>query len=249
MEKQLAILRAYAAGDAFGAYYENLPPQSEIPHQMMRKEGWPFGGISDDTELTLLTIESIERDNFLELLHAAVPRLRGLGPTTRHALGLPVKEAEVAQIGHTNGAMMRTALLGLYFQGSPEQDPWITRSVKDTHQGHDALEVSLAMANYFAGAELPSLSFETRPVSIDPQETHDAVVYIVSKAQSIGDVYISACSLGGDTDTVAALSAALYLTRHEDEISDFQNLPWLNDVYWAEFEVRLLNAARILSHE
>ena len=249
MKKHLAILRAYAAGDAFGAYYENLPPQSDIPHQMMAKAGWPLGGISDDTELTLLTIESLREENFLDLLRAATPRLRGLGPTTRHALGLPVKEEEVSQIGNTNGAMMRTALLGLYFQGSAEQDPWITRSVRCTHSSDAALENSLKMARYFAGEPLPETSWSSGSPSNDPTETHDAVVHVVRTAKSIADVYIKACQLGGDTDTVAALSGALYLLLHENEIADFEVLPWIADVLWDEFEERLIEAAKVLAHE
>ena len=106
-------LLAFAAGDAFGVYYEFLAQTpKEIPQVMMAKTDWPFGGVSDDTLLTILTIKSLEKESpeeaaeyFLAELRRAVPRLRGLGPTTRTALGLEVKEGERGVIGETNGAI------------------------------------------------------------------------------------------------------------------------------------------------
>ena len=100
-------LLAFAAGDAFGVYYEFLEQTSkEIPQVMMSKTGWPFGGVSDDTFLSILTIRSLEKESpeeaaefFLAELRRSVPRLRGLGPTTRTALGLEVKPAERGIIG------------------------------------------------------------------------------------------------------------------------------------------------------
>ncbi len=38
-------LLAYAAGDAFGVYYEFLEQTpKEIPQVLLPKDGWPFGG-------------------------------------------------------------------------------------------------------------------------------------------------------------------------------------------------------------
>ncbi|MBU3734234.1 MAG: ADP-ribosylglycohydrolase family protein, partial [Candidatus Planktophila sp.] len=89
-------LLAYAAGDAFGVFYEFLEiPEKNITQELKGKEGWPFGGVSDDTLLSVLTIKSLKKsspaeaaEEFLSQLRIAVPRLRGLGPTTRTALGL-----------------------------------------------------------------------------------------------------------------------------------------------------------------
>ena len=52
---------------------------------------------------------------FLRRLREAIPTLRGLGPTTRAALGLAVEASDIDLIGTTNGGMMRTALLGLAY--------------------------------------------------------------------------------------------------------------------------------------
>jgi ADP-ribosyl-[dinitrogen reductase] hydrolase len=123
-----AALVAYAAGDAFGVAYEFL--EQPIPvdtAQISGRAGWPLGGVSDDTTLTLLTIGAIGDEGppecaarFLIDLRAAAPTLRGLGPTTRAALGLEVTAAETALVGATNGGLMRTALLGLAFD--PDDD-------------------------------------------------------------------------------------------------------------------------------
>jgi len=54
-------LVAYAAGDAFGVFHEFNPGAPRpVLNQLLAKAGWPFGGISDDTLLTLLTITSLQ---------------------------------------------------------------------------------------------------------------------------------------------------------------------------------------------
>ena len=129
--KQSIPLLAYAAGDAFGVYYEYLEKApKDIPQVLLPKVGWPLGGVSDDTLLSILTIKSLSKKTptdaagfFLEELRKAVPRLRGLGPTTRTALGLEVKDGERGIIGETNGAIMRTALCGLYLKEN--RNEWI----------------------------------------------------------------------------------------------------------------------------
>jgi ADP-ribosylglycohydrolase len=54
-----------------------------------------------------------------------------------------------------------------------------------------------------------------------------------------------ACSLGGDTDTVAALSGALFAARWPER-ADFYSIPWLKDVAWHEVEADLLYCAEML---
>lgn len=124
-------LFAFAAGDAFGVGYEFLGERFEVNRQeivprrdspFFPSEPWPLGGVSDDTLLSQLTIEALNsgksgdalRQEFLRLLKIAVPELRGLGPTTRMALGLPLREGELTN-GRSNGAMMRCAFMGTAF--------------------------------------------------------------------------------------------------------------------------------------
>jgi len=247
-------LLAYAAGDAFGVYYEFLKeiPQ-QIPQILLEKEGWPFGGVSDDTLLSILTIKSLRKETpaaaaayFLEQLREAVPRLRGLGPTTRTALGLEVKDGERGVIGETNGAIMRTALCGLYLR--EDRDEWIKALVEVTHKSPNAVECAQIAAGLFAGEQLPDYSEWSPPkngISLDPLETLQAVVWVVQRASNCAEAFTLACSLGGDTDTVAALAGALFAARWPEK-ADFYSIPWLKDVKWQEIEIDLHECSEML---
>jgi len=247
-------LLAYAAGDAFGVFYEFMEDTPEdIPQKLLPKEGWPLGGVSDDTLLSVLTIQSLKKsspeeaaEEFLVQLRKAVPRLRGLGPTTRTALGLEVKSGERGVIGETNGAIMRTALCGLYL--NQNRDEWIKALVEVTHRSPKAIECAQIAAGLFAGEDLPDYSNWTPPasgISLDPLETLQAVVWVVKKANNCADAFALACSLGGDTDTVAALSGALFAARWPEK-ADFYSIPWIKDVAWDEVEEDLLACAEML---
>jgi len=249
---------AYAAGDAFGAYYEFLENTPiEIPQSLKAKDGWPFGGVSDDTLLTILTIKCLNQSNpqsaatyFLAQLREAIPRLRGLGPTTRTALGLEVRSDERGVIGETNGAIMRTALCGLFFQGvgADERDKWIKALVEVTHPSVKAIECAQIMAGVFAGEVLPDFPDWHPPmegISLDPLETLQAVVWVVRRSNNCADAFAGACSLGGDTDTVAALSGALLASRFPQK-ADLYSIPWLEEVDWDEVADDLLHCVHML---
>jgi ADP-ribosylglycohydrolase len=247
-------LLAYAAGDAFGVYYEFLErTPTDIPQVLLPKDGWPFGGVSDDTLLSILTIKSLTKKTpaeaaefFLEHLREAVPRLRGLGPTTRTALGLEVKDGERGVIGETNGAIMRTALCGLYIKEN--RDEWIKALVEVTHKSPKAIECAQIAAGLFAGEEFPDYSDWTAPaggISLDPLETLQAVVWVVQHAENCAEAFALACTLRGDTDTVAALAGALFAARSPEK-ADFYAIPWLNDVKWDEIETDLRECAEML---
>jgi ADP-ribosylglycohydrolase len=254
--KAAVPLLAYAAGDAFGVYYEFLEQTpKEIPQILLPKDGWPFGGVSDDTLLSILTIKSLSKQTpteaatfFLEQLRLAIPRLRGLGPTTRTALGLEVKDGERGVIGETNGAIMRTALCGLYIREN--RDEWIKILVEVTHNSPKAVECAQIAAGLFAGEDFPDYSDWSPPtsgISLDPLETLQAVVWVVKRANNCADAYSLACSLGGDTDTVAALAGALFAARWPEK-SDFYSISWLDDVKWDEIEKDLRECAEMLEH-
>ena len=254
LPKVAVPLLAYAAGDAFGVYYEFLDETpKEIPQVLLSKDGWPFGGVSDDTLLSILTIKSLSQRTptdaaalFLEELRASIPRLRGLGPTTRTALGLEVKVGERGVIGETNGAIMRTALCGLYIKNN--RNEWIKALVEVTHNSPKAIECAQIAAGLFAGEDFPDYSDWTPPIggiSLDPLETLQAVVWVVKRANNCAEAFALACSLGGDTDTVAALAGALFVTRWPER-SDFYSIPWLNDVQWSEIESDLRECTEIL---
>ncbi len=233
---------AYAAGDAFGAYYEFAGISKDIPNVLMKKKDWPTGGTSDDTSLTILTLLALEErkpnlasNSFIKLLRSNSDKLRGLGPTTRAALGLPVKEFERDAVGLTNGAMMRTALLGLIFDNREEREEIVRALSESTHREY-AVAHAIEFANLMASHQQIAFEIDWSPsssgISNDAQETYSAVLYVAQKSRSILEAITISCSLGGDTDTVAALSAALVASKTEQFELVFE-LPWLAEVDWS----------------
>ena len=245
---------AYAAGDAFGVAHEFVtPPESKVSSTLLGKKDWPYGGVSDDTTLSLLTIESIRAvspegaaTRYLQLLRNAQPTLRGLGPTTRAALGMHVSPEERHFIGKSNGGMMRPALLGALFNPSRsiERKAWVKASVSATHSNPKAIEAALLLSESFSDAiahgdhnEVPVPPADWNPpgqgITLDPLESYYGVLYVVSRSESVESAYLQACQLGGDTDTIAALSGALIALRMRERSGLF-DIPWLMDVRWSE---------------
>jgi ADP-ribosyl-[dinitrogen reductase] hydrolase len=265
---------AYAAGDAFGVAYEFLPePVPVYVNAIGPRAEWPYGGVSDDTLLSLLTIAAATVDDpagsarvFLDELRRSIPRLRGLGPTTRSALGLPVAPHEAALVGGTNGAMMRTALLGLAFH--PDDDvrrrSLVRAMAEATHPDPTSSACAVAASQLFAvaasgvaaddialvlraeadavrvpGAAVDALrrldewSPDASGVSLDPVDTLLAVATVATAAQTCLQAYRLACEMGGDTDTVSALAAALVAARSPQTCGLFA-ITWIDDVDWAE---------------
>jgi sugar/nucleoside kinase (ribokinase family)/ADP-ribosylglycohydrolase len=255
---------AYAAGDAFGVQYE-FKDEYLVESSLTEIADWPLGGVSDDTLLTLLSIRALESHTpdvagtrFIELLKENLPVLRGLGPTTRAAVGLPVKESEVHFIGNSNGAMMRTALLGMAFSAKDDENrrQWISEIARATHFHERAIATSLIASKLFAQAlHDPSIDLlqmaeneakeigyeeffttnfdEKSQVSLDPLHTLKAVIAIASSSTTVEQAYIRACQQGGDTDTVSALAGALVSLRFPTS-HDFYSIPWINQVQWSE---------------
>jgi len=235
-----SALIAYAAGDAFGAFYEFSEIVSDIPNELREKKHWPYGGTSDDTSLTILTLLALAQEPpkeaaqlFLESLQANQECLRGLGPTTRAALGMHVNEKEVDSIGFTNGAMMRTALLGLIFQDESERNSWVKALASSTHRLY-AVETSVSLAMAFASGSMEvasSWDSNDQGVSNDALDTFNAIGYVVQHSDSPFDAMRVSCSMGGDTDTVAALSSGLISLRPGGLEKVFE-IPWLENVDW-----------------
>jgi ADP-ribosyl-[dinitrogen reductase] hydrolase len=223
----------------------------------LEKQGWPYGGVSDDTMLTLLTVLTLSQDSpeqasqkFLSELRAALPHLRGLGPTTKAALGLEVNAHETHLVGMTNGAMMRCALSGMAFSAGEnlERDEWIRVLASTTHTFESAVTCAQLAAALFSdaiengdknsietlvGTRIPQWVKREKGVSLDPIETLSAVIYVVGNCTSAAQAYVRACELGGDTDTVAALSGAL-ITARNGTAAEFESIEWLAEIAWEE---------------
>ena len=166
----LGCLMAYAAGDAFGGAYEFLA--EPIPVDVGRigsRADWPLGGgVSDDTDLSLITIFAARPGDpegsagqFIHDLRAELPRLRGLGPSTRAALGLEPGSADgfaivgPTVIGNTNGGVMRTALLGLGFSSGDDarRRALVSAMASVTHPAKPATQCAVLASALHARAD------------------------------------------------------------------------------------------------
>jgi ADP-ribosylglycohydrolase len=141
---------------------------------------------------------------------------------------------------------MRTALCGLFIKDN--RDEWIKALVEITHKSSKAIECAQIAAGLFAGEEFPDYSNWIPPtsgISLDPLETLQAVVWVVKRAENCAEAFALACSLGGDTDTVAALAGALFAARWPEK-ADFYSITWLDDVKWDEIENDLQECTQML---
>jgi ADP-ribosylglycohydrolase len=96
---------AYAAGDALGAPWEGKTPAEvdwEVTEELPARGDWPRGSTSDDTDQLMLVaghlIEAkgqVDEREWLTRLAKALPRMRGVGPTTSAE---PTASASVASV-------------------------------------------------------------------------------------------------------------------------------------------------------
>ena len=135
----LGCLMGCAVGDALGAPFEGywdhqLPRKSVLMARFAEVEGYPRGQYTDDTQLTLATVESIVGRDRLDPVDIALAiatlwknhSVVGPGGSCTFAANAFLKTgdwttcgAPVGQAG--NGTAMRTAAIGLYFLRDPEQ--------------------------------------------------------------------------------------------------------------------------------
>ena len=159
------VLVGGAVGDALGAPYEGLwghtiPGRSELLAGFGEFEGYPRGQYTDDTQLTLATVESVLIEGALDVA-AIARRIAALwahdavigpgGACTRAAWALLRGEgvetcgAPVGQAG--NGAAMRTAPLGLFAKVEE-----VARVSRITHQDPRSVAGGVAVAEVVASA-------------------------------------------------------------------------------------------------
>ncbi|MHC3000490.1 ADP-ribosylglycohydrolase family protein [Microbacterium sp. HJ5] len=161
-ERVLLTLMAFAAGDAFGVAYEYTPEPLPVDMSTMgARADWPLGGVSDDTLLSLLTIFATTPADpegsarvFLQRLRRQAHELRGLGPTTRAALGMDVDPQHAGIVGQTNGGMMRTSLLGLGFPvtAAEQRRRTVAHLTWPTHQQPAAIACAVLCSRLYSEA-------------------------------------------------------------------------------------------------
>lgn len=230
-------LFAFAAGDAFGVGYEFLGERYEVNREeivprrespFFPSEPWPLGGVSDDTLLTQLTIKALNsgksgealKDEFLRLLKIAVPELRGLGPTTRMALGLPLREGELTN-GRSNGAMMRCAFVGTAFPpaSSSTRREVLFHLASATHPNEAAQYSALMLSAVFSELyENPSVDL----VEVLRQEDHQ----IRQDGFTVEDTWIhhvldyTPLETGTSLDPLDTLGAVLHVALSADSLAE-----------------------------
>lgn len=165
-DRVLGCVLGGAVGDALGAPFEGLwsrsiPQPAELLAGFAEYEGFPRGQYTDDTQLTVATLQSVVRLGCLDTADVArsVARLwrsqAVVGPggactaaADKLLAGGHWSEcgAAVGQAG--NGTAMRTAALGLYFLTCPAELPAAVADVsRVTHQDPRSVAGGVAVAS------------------------------------------------------------------------------------------------------
>jgi ADP-ribosylglycohydrolase len=192
----LGCLIGCAVGDALGAPFEGywdhqLPGRKALLRGFAEVEGYPRGQFTDDTQLTLATVESIVKRGSLEPGHVAHSiallwkhqSVVGPGGACSFAANAFLKSHDWKTCGAPpgqagNGTAMRTAALGLYFLSEPERLPDAVAEVSCiTHQDPRSVAggIAIAQAAHFL-ATSESIDAETFCASIaDSIRTYESV--------------------------------------------------------------------------
>lgn len=154
-----------AVGDAMGAPFEGLwgdsiPTRDSLLDDYHLYDGYPSGQFTDDTQLTVATVESIVRQQGIDL-HDIAMRIAqlwhshaviGPGGACTHAAETFLITADWSTMGAPigqagNGTAMRTAVLGLWYLDRPEA---LAEEVADvsrlTHQDPRSVAGGVAIA-------------------------------------------------------------------------------------------------------
>jgi ADP-ribosylglycohydrolase/tetratricopeptide (TPR) repeat protein len=250
-------LIGFCCGDALGVPWEGKPPQDIALTDTLTARGeWPTGSTSDDTEQLILLAENLTSTGgseraFLTALAAALPTMRGAGPTTRRAVArFEVTGSLTADGGGTNGAMMRVLPIGWAIPATDVQHrrELVERMTRTTHADARAIATASAVAgmgswalegcaaqelitiaaeelNHFGVSSVEGWELSPGGVSLDVMDTLGAVLHVVGLHAEPASAMRYAVSLGGDTDTVAAIVGGILSCRQ-----DAVDIPWMPQV-------------------
>lgn len=234
VEKRILLtLMAFAAGDAFGVAYEYTPEPVPVDMSTMgTRADWPLGGVSDDTLLSLLTIfattpgePEASAQTFLDRLREQAPQLRGLGPTTRAALGMDVSEEHRPLVGNTNGGMMRTSLLGLAYPPSAglQRRRMVASLTRATHREPAAVTCALLCAQLYSQA-LATGNAESIPALLrrEAADLDDVPTSVERQLDSLETW--TPPSAGVPLEPGETLLAVVWVTENSETLSDAYRL-------------------------
>jgi ADP-ribosylglycohydrolase len=210
-DRVLGCVLGGAVGDALGAPFEGLwsrciPEAPALLAEFAEYEGFPRGQYTDDTQLTVATLQSVVRLGRLDPNHIArsIARLWhsqavvGPGGACTAAADCLLAGghwsecgAPVGQAG--NGTAMRTAALGLYFLSRPGDLPEAVAQVsRITHQDPRSIAGGVAIASAARLlATQPGVEAEPlcRAIAADMRPFHPAFAELVERlpARLVGD--------------------------------------------------------------
>ena len=166
-----AGILAYAAGDALGVPWEGKTPDDvhwEALEELPARGDWPQGSTSDDIEQLILVAQYLAEANgrvderhFLARLAKALPRMRGVGPTTQAAVR---RFLETGQLHATAGSSIGAAMRALPFgwatpvAAAEHRRDLTIRLSRTTHGAPDAI-TSACMT-----AEMAAWAIEQHPI-------------------------------------------------------------------------------------
>lgn len=221
-------LLAGAIGDAMGGPFEGKPG----PLRFRQHGDWK---ISDDTQLTLATCESIVELGRVSPEHIAdcftrwfrERRITGAGSSTLKALRDLDAGAHWALSGRKgemsagNGAAMRIAPLAFHLDPTRDEDRQITRDVcRITHHNDEAYAGALAVLAAirwlaFDRAASPTKLFETVSTHLPDSRVRDRIMELASLPNELTVAEI-ASRYGASGYVVESVPLALYAARQID---------------------------------
>lgn len=223
-----ALVYGTAVGDAFGVPFEFMERGTFRCGRMM--SGWgthrqPPGTWSDDTSLTLATVDSLlkqekvdvwdMRSRFEDFAFDGRYTPRGevfdIGTTTSWALRGGKGLSDERSCG--NGSLMRIAPLA----ATDATDEEIAEASAITHANPLCMELCVAFVGILrAVSHDPKSAWEHMRTDGEPpksggyvRDTYDAALWCFGTTGCYEDCVIAAVNLGGDTDTTAAVAGAL----------------------------------------
>lgn len=224
MERESRVegcLLGTAVGDALGLPREGLTAKrARRMFGCVRGPQLIFGRsmVSDDTELTVLTLQSLQSGGTPEACAADFARrLRrwvillppGVGLATARAgwrgvFGRRWDRMGVPSAG--NGAAMRASVFGAWFGDDPRRDEFVRANARVTHTDGRAIEAAVQVAAWAAGAPLPAEgTIPENPTGFAPITMQAVAGCLAAHPEDLEKAVRLAVESGGDTDTVAAI--------------------------------------------
>jgi ADP-ribosyl-[dinitrogen reductase] hydrolase len=228
-DRACGCILAGAIGDAMGGPFEGQPG----PLKFRTHDDW---SISDDTQLTLATCESIIEVGKVSPEHIAscfvewyrARRITGMGSSTLKALRDLDAEQHWALAGAKgemsagNGAAMRIAPIAFHLDPRIEQDRQIIRDVcRITHQNEEAyvggLAIAISIRSLLFGRVSPTDLLEVVAEDLPDSRVRDRIRALSGlRGESVSGV---ASEFGSSGYVVDSVPLALYAARSIDRVS------------------------------